>query len=81
MLLARTVTEEGTTAAALLEDSVTTEPPTGAGTGMITVLAVVVEPPIVVVGLRFKVIRVGVLTVRTAVDVPFPVAVIVDVVS
>lgn len=74
------VTEDGTTAAALFEDSVTTEPPTGAGTGMTTVLAVVGVPPIVVVGLKLRVMRVGVLTVRTAVAVPFPVAVIVDVV-
>lgn len=41
------VTDAGTVAAELLEDSVTTEPPAGAGTGMTTVLFVVVEPPTV----------------------------------
>ena len=65
----------------MFEDSVTTEPPAGAETGMTTVLVVVVDPPTVVDGLRLRVMRVGVLTVRTAVAVPPPVAVIVEFMS
>jgi hypothetical protein len=81
VLPAVTVTVAGTTAAALLDERLTTDPPAGAATGMTTTFAVVVVPPIVVVGLRFKVMSVGVLTVRTAVTDPLPVAVIVEVVS
>jgi hypothetical protein len=47
---AGTVTEAGTTAAALLLVSVTTAPPTGAGPVSVTVLAVVGLPPITEAG-------------------------------
>jgi hypothetical protein len=79
VLLTGIVTDEGGTAAGLLEDKVTTAPPAGAGAGITTTLFVVGFPPRMVFGLTCRWIRLAVLTVMTAEAVPLPVAVIVDV--
>jgi len=81
VLFAGTVIDAGTTAAELLDTRVTTEPPAGAATGIITAFEVVVEPPPVVLGFKLSVINVGVLTVSTALADVLPVALMVDVVS
>ena len=81
VLPAGTVTEAGTVAFALPEARVTTEPPAGAATGIMTVLAVVGLPPTTEPGLKLSVISVEVLTTRLALAVPSPVAVIVAVTS
>jgi hypothetical protein len=78
---AGTVTDVATVpAAVLLEDSATTNPPEGALPERVTV-PVEAVPPTTDVGLNETPVKTGAVIVRVAVgEVPFPVAVIVDVV-
>jgi hypothetical protein len=66
---ARTVTEDGTVAAALLLESATTAPPLGAGPLRVTAPVEGFEP-VTLVGFRVRDKRTGGSTVREAVWVP-----------